>query len=182
MVWGPFLCTSASASAPRAVNVYYAPQAVEDFDKGNNFVNQRLVVEIAVFGTNRVTKENPAPGKTLQESSRLGWRSAARGAWQPPTDVYETEGEVWVRTEIAGMKVEDFFIQLDDQVLTIRGARADTPERRSYNQMEIYFGEFAVQIELQAAVVGTQAQASYQDGFLRVMLPKAESQSIEIKG
>jgi HSP20 family protein len=92
------------------------------------------------------------------------WRSPLRAhLWRPPTDVYETEGEVIVRVEI------------------VRGIRLEAPERRAYHQMEVFFGEFLSEVELPCAVIGDQVRAEYQAGFLRVVLPKERPQTIHIK-
>lgn len=93
-------------------------------------------------------------------------------AWRPPTDVYETEDAVIVRVEIAGMHETDFSIVLDGRDLSIRGIRQDVPERRAYHQMEIRYGEFSVDVEMPAAVDVENVQAIYQNGFLKIMLPK----------
>jgi HSP20 family protein len=93
-------------------------------------------------------------------------------AWRPPTDVYETDDLLVVRVEIAGMREEDFIISLTDRLLSIRGMRQEAPERRAYYQMEIYFGEFHSEVELPCAVVPEKVKAEYEDGFLRLELPK----------
>jgi HSP20 family protein len=111
----------------------------------------------------------------------VNWRINSRPhAWRPPTDVYELEDKVVVRVEIAGMNESDFSINLDQNVLTVRGVRADTTERRAYHQMEINFGEFASAIELQIPVDMDRARAEYQNGFLWVILPKTQPKSIKI--
>ena len=97
-------------------------------------------------------------------------------AWRPSTDVFETEEAVVVRVEIAGMHKTDFAIILDGRYLSIRGIRQDVTERRAYHQMEIRFGEFSVEIEMPAAVDVENVQAIYQNGFLKVVLPKSLTQ------
>jgi HSP20 family protein len=92
--------------------------------------------------------------------------------WQPPTDVYEVEDALIVRVEIAGAREQDLNISLQGQVLAIRGTRLDAPERRAYHQMEIPFGEFGVMVELPCSIAAESIQACYQDGFLKVILPK----------
>lgn len=93
--------------------------------------------------------------------------------WRPPTDVYETDGEIIVQVEVAGAEHTDFYLSLDDRRLSIRGVRFDpTPERRAYQQMEIHFGEFCTEVDLPTLVDKDQIQAEYHDGFLRVTLLK----------
>jgi len=100
--------------------------------------------------------------------------------WTPPTDVFENENEVIVRMEIAGMREEDFNIELNGRILTVRGFRQDISERRAYHQMEIRFGEFSIDMELPSPVDVNRVEAMYNNGFLRVVLPKTPSRSIRV--
>ncbi len=107
------------------------------------------------------------------DANSMNWRLSARTpAWRPPTDVFETEEAIVVRVEIAGMREEDFSIEMDSRYLLIRGLRPDSAERRAYHQMEIRFGEFSIEIELFTPIVPSQVRANYENGFLRVVLPK----------
>lgn len=116
------------------------------------------------------------------EYSIVNWRiNTHPHAWRPPTDVYEKEDCYVVRVEIAGMRESDFIISLDQNVLTIRGVRPDIAERHAYHQMEINFGEFFTTFELQAPVDAERIKAEYQNGFLWVVLPKAQSRINTIK-
>lgn len=115
-------------------------------------------------------------------SDALHLRVAMRPhVWRPPTDVYETEDAIVVRVEVAGMRDADFSIILDGRYLSIRGVRPDVQERRAYHQMEIRFGEFSSDVELPAPVVIKDIEAMYSNGFLRILLPKARPQKINIE-
>lgn len=92
--------------------------------------------------------------------------------WRPPTDVYETEENVVVKMEIAGMRDEDLEVVMQDNLLLISGNRSDSQERKAYHQMEIPFGKFSTGIELPARVDTDAATAEYKDGFLTILLPK----------
>jgi HSP20 family protein len=100
--------------------------------------------------------------------------------WRPPTDVYETEDKYVVIVEIAGMNEEDFSVTLDQNILTINGLRPDTLERKSFQQMEIYFGEFVTEVEFPSPVDANRCIAEYEQGFLWVSLPKSTPKSIFI--
>ena len=118
----------------------------------------------------------------FMEPGHLGWRLVVRTpVWRPPTDVYETDETIVVRVEIAGMRDEDFDIQLDDRFLAIRGIRQDNEERRAFHQMEIRYGEFSVEVELLVPVIASEVDAIYRNGFLRVIMPKARPRQIEIE-
>ena len=109
------------------------------------------------------------------------WRGVVRShVWRPPTDVYETEDVLVVRVEIAGLNEDAFSIQLEGRMLAIRGVRSEPPERRAYHQMEIRFGEFSTEIELPHPVISNQAEATYSNGFLRLVLPKVQPQRIQV--
>ena len=43
--------------------------------------------------------------------------------WKPRSDVYETDGELIVHMDIAGMQAGDFSVELDDGILKISGER-----------------------------------------------------------
>ena len=94
--------------------------------------------------------------------------------WSPPTDVYETEENYVIKVEIAGMRDEDFDVAFENNILMISGYRSDLNERRAYHQMEIRFGRFELAVEISVALDIEKATAEYKDGFLTVVLPKAD--------
>lgn len=101
--------------------------------------------------------------------------------WTPPTDVYETETNLIVKVEVAGMREEDFEVAVEEQVLLIRGNRLDQNERRAYHQMEIRFGKFEIAIGLPSGIDLEEASAEYRDGFLTVIFPKIQAKQIEVE-
>ena len=98
---------------------------------------------------------------------------APQSAWQPPTDVYETETDLIVQIEAAGMRDGHFHLSVQDRLLIVHGARADPSlEPRAYYQMEIDVGDFRAEFELPIPVDIASLHAEYDDGFLRIALPK----------
>ncbi len=120
--------------------------------------------------------------ETLHSPGGHAWRLTTRPhVWRPATDVYEMQDRFLVRIEIAGMRQADFNISMEQSTLTISGVRPDEPERKAYHQMEIPFGEFYTEIEFPATPIQLDAiEAEYQDGFLRITLPKARPTQIKI--
>jgi len=112
-----------------------------------------------------------------------GWLvSRPSHGWRPPTDVYETEDALVVQMEIAGMRREDFYLAVQGQRLIISGVRTPQPATpRAYQQMEISFGEFRVDVEIPARINREALSAEYADGFLRVILPKLQAHRIELR-
>jgi HSP20 family protein len=103
-------------------------------------------------------------------------------AWQPPTDVYENDDEVVVRVEVAGMRSEEFSISLAGQTLVVAGNRVDPAPKRTYHQMEIHFGEFRAEVYLPWSVEPEDVEASYDEGFLSVRLPRPRSRRVSVVG
>ncbi len=99
----------------------------------------------------------------------------AESAWQPPTDVFETEDEVFVRMEAAGVDASQVALTLEGNRLTVRGRRDEPPcgKRRAFRQMEVHYGPFEREIWVEGPVDASRARASYANGFLEVVLPKA---------
>jgi len=102
-------------------------------------------------------------------------------AWQPPTDVYENDDGVVVRVEVAGMRSEDFSVSLEGQTLVVAGTRIDPAPKRTYHQMEIHFGEFRAEVYLPWPVESENMEASYEEGFLNVHLPRPEPRRVSGK-
>jgi HSP20 family protein len=94
---------------------------------------------------------------------------------EPPVDVYETESEVVVVMEMAGIAEQEIDLQTDGATLFIRGHRRPLlgRPRRVYSQMEICDGAFQRELVLPAEVNPDGAQAVYKDGILEIALPKA---------
>jgi HSP20 family molecular chaperone IbpA len=79
------------------------------------------------------------------------------------------------------MRSGNFSISLENRYVSIRGVRSDVSERRAYQQMEIPFGEFSTEVELSVPVMADAVEATYGDGFLKITLPKARPQSINVE-
>ena len=95
--------------------------------------------------------------------------------WQPPTDLYETRDAYVVQVEIAGMQRGEFMVSLEGTTLLVRGVRMVKSDALAYYQMEIASGEFITSVSLPGDVNLDQIQADYEDGFLRILLPKIET-------
>lgn len=115
----------------------------------------------------------PVPGQR--------WVSCRQAqTWCPPTDVYETDENIVVKVEIAGMQGEDLTISLDGKRLTIGGVRHDPAAKLVYQQMEIAYGQFESHVHLPRAVDTDKIEATYRDGFLVVRLPKAKARQVPV--
>ncbi|OFW62177.1 MAG: hypothetical protein A2Y74_03560 [Actinobacteria bacterium RBG_13_63_9] len=93
---------------------------------------------------------------------------------EPPVDVYETDREVVVVAEIAGISEEEVDIAVNGRVLVVSGERRPGTRQpgRLYSQMEICHGPFRRELLLPAEVNPGQARARYSQGMLEIVLPK----------
>ena len=115
-----------------------------------------------------------------QENLReLRW-GMSEAVWRPPTDVYETDDSVVVVVEIAGLSEGDYTVTLSGRTLLISGERHDPAERLAYQQMEIRHGRFRTQVHLPWALEPQGQQASYANGFLKVVLSKAQVRRVPV--
>jgi HSP20 family protein len=96
---------------------------------------------------------------------------------EPAADVYETESEVVVLVEMAGISGCEIELDIDGRVLHLQGERRPLRGRpgMSYSQIEISHGMFRRDLLLPAEVDAEKASATYADGILEVVLPKART-------
>ena len=94
----------------------------------------------------------------------------------PRVDVINRESEILVRAEIAGMAKEDLDVSMTDNSVTIKGAtrHEEQKEEGDYFRREISSGSFARTVTLPGDVDAAKAKASFQDGVLELVIPKAE--------
>jgi len=95
--------------------------------------------------------------------------------WHPPTDVYETNEEIVIKTEVPGINPEeDVSITIENDQLIIQGKRVDCDktQKKVFRQMEINYGNFSRIIHLSKHIVTDNATATYKEGFLQIIIPK----------
>lgn len=99
--------------------------------------------------------------------------------WKPRTDVYETDHELLVHMDIAGMRAEDFRVEFNDGILTISGERTAARQqgKRHYHAMEVQIGPFERRFRLPVVVDPASICATYQQGFLEIRLAKQPPRS-----
>ncbi len=98
--------------------------------------------------------------------------------WEPPTDVVETDHEIFVVVEIAGMKGGDFDIMTDGRVLSISGIRRSVSPagKKQFHTLEIQAGPFERKVTLPVPVDDSKVSATYRNGILEVTIAKIRPQ------
>jgi HSP20 family protein len=109
------------------------------------------------------------------------------GSWLPAVNVEETADELVLTAEVPGMTPEDIDIQLENNILSIRGEKAlqrtEGDDDKRYHVWERRYGSFQRSFTLPRTVRGDDIQASYDNGVLTVRMPKsadARSRKIQI--
>jgi HSP20 family protein len=107
-------------------------------------------------------------------------------SWLPAVDVYDTKDAVVLKAELSGMDPGDIQIEVEDNVLTIKGERKfeEKIDEGRYYRVERRFGSFERSLALPQGVRPDDIQADYEDGILAVRVPKAEEEKprkIEVK-
>ena len=96
----------------------------------------------------------------------------------PEADVQETENELRVTVEIPGMKPEDIDLDLENNVLTISGEKNQTSEEEgegnTWHLSERRYGKFTRSFVLPRDLDADRIDARYDNGVLRVTIPKSE--------
>lgn len=92
-----------------------------------------------------------------------------------PVEVSETEDELEVKASLPGVKPDEVEITVQDDVLTIKAEHKDTSEeeKRDYYRREIRYGSFHRAMTLPVSVEADKAEATYENGVLKLRLPKA---------
>lgn len=110
-------------------------------------------------------------------------------AVRPNIDVHETEQAYTVTAELPGIDQKDVELNLNDNILTLRGEkrseRVEEDGGRRYSERS--FGRFERTIPFPAEVDAEHVEASYENGVLKVVLPKNaqardKTRRIEIRG
>ncbi len=101
-------------------------------------------------------------------------KTFSRKEGQLAIDCYETPSHFVILATIAGVKIEDLDIAIENNILIIRGFR-ETPEKeenKKYFLKECYWGPFSRKIVLSENVDISRAEAFFQKGILKIKIPR----------
>lgn len=108
-----------------------------------------------------------APIRTIWSRSWLGM----------PLDVYATDDQVVIRAALPGIKPEDLSISVYENTVTLSGTIAgeQAPDDAVWYLRELPTGTFRRAVTLPFPVDADHAEATFENGVVRVILPKAAS-------
>lgn len=95
---------------------------------------------------------------------------------QLAVDVYQTDDEIVITSTVAGIKAEDLDIDMDGDMITIKGVRRNRCEDvrdDDYFIKECYWGGFSRSIILPVDIKHDEVKATLDSGILTIRLPKS---------
>ncbi len=107
--------------------------------------------------------------------------------WAPEVDITEDAESITVKTELPGMERDNIEIDVANGVLSIKGEKKEEEEEKNktWHRREVRYGSFSRSFTLPTDVKADEAKASYENGVLKIVLPKEEKalhRKIQIKG
>ena len=145
----------------------------------SNFSRKKEEENDEVFGYEEIGQETEFDQEEKEWLTQSDYEEG-----QLSIDVYQTPGEIIIKSTIAGVKPEDIDISINNDMLTIRGHRSMDQKIREENYLyrECYWGSFSRSIILPVEVEGEKIEAELENGVLTVTLPKAKNaKEISIK-
>ena len=104
------------------------------------------------------------------------WLSGGPDGPALPLDVTTTADSLTIEAALPGVKPEDVDITVENGTVTISGKTGSerTSEEGSYVLQEIRRGNFSRSVTLPTGVEPDKARATFENGVLRLEIPKAE--------
>lgn len=100
------------------------------------------------------------------------------GHWSPRVDIYEDEHAIVVEADLPGLQPGDFKLSIENFKLTLSGERKFEKDVKADNngwhRLERSYGSFTRTFSLPSTVNVEVVNAEFNDGVLRVTLPKRE--------
>jgi HSP20 family protein len=115
----------------------------------------------------------------LREINRVVGSSQRQiAAFAPPADLLEDNDGVTVHMDIPGVRPEDLEIEIQNDILTVRGTRPFPYQSQdgdgTLRRAERGFGRFERSIRVPQGLSPDAIQASLKDGVLTLRIPKPE--------
>ncbi len=104
-----------------------------------------------------------------------------RGPGWPQVELAETDKEIRVTAELAGLEEKDVDIQVEEGMLTIRGEKKAEVEDKERGYSERSYGRFERRIGLPRGIERDKASATFRNGVLTVTLPRSEAANENVR-
>jgi HSP20 family molecular chaperone IbpA len=121
------------------------------------------------------------PSRSSHSLCSMNLKKTSVITWEPNADIFETEENVVIRIEMAGVLKGDLTVKLKNGVLCVAGIRKEQKlsQKFYYHQLEISYGPFLKEILLPESLEHNDVAAQLRDGILEITISK-KNQVIEI--
>ena len=94
----------------------------------------------------------------------------------PRVDVMDRGDQYEVCAELPGMEKKDIDIEINDNLIVIKGEKKMNQEinEEKYSHREVAYGKIMREIALPEKVNQEKTKATYENGLLKILLPKAD--------
>lgn len=94
----------------------------------------------------------------------------------PAVNITDKKDEFMIALAVPGMKKDDFNIDMDGNMITISCKKEETKEEKEdkFTRKEYNFSSFSRSFTLPDEVLKEKIEARYEDGVLKLFLPKKE--------
>jgi len=101
----------------------------------------------------------------------------------PRMDIYEDNGNVIAEVELPGVDPKNIEVEVKDNYLKVEAKAEEKKEekKKGYYRKEISAGYYKRVVPLPVEVVGDKAEAAYEEGILKVVIPKEKPKKKEEK-
>lgn len=108
------------------------------------------------------------------EINHLFGETRRNTSFTPAVDIYEDKEGYHLKAELPGIKSEDVHINVENNVLTVRGERKLEKEDKKdgYHRIERSYGSFTRSFVLPNTADSEKVAADLKDGVLTVLIPK----------
>ena len=101
----------------------------------------------------------------------------------PAANIIENADNFLLEIAAPGLKKDDFKINLENSILTISAEieNEKAEESKNYTRKEFHYGSFSRSFTLPKTINLEAIKADYQEGVLKVTMPKFEEAKLETK-
>lgn len=136
-----------------------------------------------IFSSSLGTKPSPLLRKISADDEQVpatdipSPMKKASGVGQVALDIFEYEDYYILKAPIAGVRLADLDIDINDNAITIRGSRkqTDTIPDDQYYIRECFWGDFERKVTLPCSVDPRKVKATFnKECILKILVPKEE--------
>jgi len=101
----------------------------------------------------------------------------------PRMDISETDKEVVAEVELPGVDPNNINVEVENNILKVEAKtkKKEEEKKKGYYRKEISAGFYKRVVPLPVEVIGEKAKADYEDGILKISIPKKEKTKAKTK-